>query len=90
MTQPIQPNDVKVVQGHSGRGLQFVCDNCGTVNWNHLEVSAELWICRNCGRVFTHDFPRLVEEFMKQYPEEAAPPPAPPAPKPAPKAPATA
>lgn len=64
MQFPIGPEDVKIVQGASGRGLQVMCV-CGAVNWNHLEMRTALWPCRNCERVFTQDFPGLVAKVLK-------------------------
>jgi ribosomal protein L37AE/L43A len=63
MDTPVRPEDLKVVQGHSGQGLQYVCPSCGCINWNHLDMPEAIWACRNCGRVFTYDFPLLVEQF---------------------------
>ncbi len=64
MSFPVSPEDVTLVQGSSGLGLQVVC-SCGCVNWNHIEISEATWTCRNCGRVLSHDFPRLVEGVKK-------------------------
>jgi ribosomal protein L37AE/L43A len=60
---PVRPEDLKLVQGQSGRGLQFVC-SCGCINWNHIEIVESIWQCRNCGRVFTHTYPLLVKAFF--------------------------
>jgi ribosomal protein L37AE/L43A len=75
MDAPVKPEDLKVVQGHSGRGLQYTC-SCGCVNWNHLEMSSALWACRNCGRVFSTNFPALVKSYLalEKPSEEAAAP----------------
>ncbi len=70
MNFPIGPDDVKIVQGHSGRGLQFTCP-CGCVNWNHVEIKQATWSCRNCGRVFTYNFPALVEKVLSRQKQEA-------------------
>lgn len=74
MGAPVNPEDLKIVQGQSGKGLQIVCP-CGCVNWNHLEMSSALWACRNCGRVFTTNFPALVKSYValqKKDEEKAA------------------
>ncbi len=71
MKFPVQPEDVKIVQGASGRGLQVTC-SCGCVNWNHLEVMTSLWSCRNCDQVITHYFPGLVAKVLKLQKPEAA------------------
>lgn len=63
MNSPVRPEDLKIVQGNSGKGLQIVC-SCGCVNWNHLEMPAAEWSCRNCRRVFTRNFPALVRDFL--------------------------
>jgi hypothetical protein len=60
MKFPVGPEDVRIVEGNSGKGLQVVCD-CGCVNWNHVELMEATWFCRNCGRVLSHNFPGLVE-----------------------------
>lgn len=70
MNFPLGPEDVKIVQGHSGRGLQVLC-SCGCVNWQHLEISEATWRCRNCKQVFTHNFPALVERVLSQVKGEA-------------------
>ncbi len=64
MQFPVRPEDVKIVQGASGKGLQVIC-SCGCVNWNHIEVQTALWPCRNCMRVLSHHFPGLVENALK-------------------------
>jgi len=68
---PVRPEDLKIVQGHSGRGLQFVC-SCGCVNWNHIEIAESIWQCRNCGRVLTHNYPLLVQAFLELEKSAAA------------------
>ena len=72
MYDPVKPQDLKVVQGHSGRGLQLVCA-CGCLNWNHLESPEAVWQCRNCPRVFTQNFPALAREFLALEKQAAAP-----------------
>jgi hypothetical protein len=76
MEFPVRAEDVKIVQGASGKGLQVFCA-CGCVNWNHVEVQTSTWVCRNCGRTISHYFPGLVEGALliqKREPEpEAAP-----------------
>lgn len=75
MDAPVKPEDLKVVQGQSGKGLQVMC-SCGCLNWNHLEMSSALWSCRNCGRVLSNNFPALVKSFLaleKPVEETAAP-----------------
>jgi hypothetical protein len=72
MEFPVRPEDVKVVQGASGRGLQVTC-SCGCVNWNHLEIQTSAWPCRNCGRVLSHYFPGLVEKVLQLQKPESAP-----------------
>jgi len=75
MQFPVAPEDVKIVQGASGRGLQVICSTCGAVNWNHLEIQESLWSCRNCKRVFTNYYPGLVEKVLKLQPPEPKPEP---------------
>lgn len=65
MNYPVSPEDVKIVQGASGKGLQVTCV-CGAVNWNHIEIQIAQWPCRNCGRVFANYFPGLVEKVKAQ------------------------
>jgi hypothetical protein len=72
MEYPVRPEDVKVVQGASGKGLQVTCA-CGCVNWNHVEVSAALWVCRNCGQVLSNYFPGLVRKVLSLPKPEAEP-----------------
>ena len=71
MNLPVGPDDVKIVQGASGKGLQVTCV-CGAVNWNHLEMNTALWPCRNCERVLSNYFPGLVEKTLKLQKVEAA------------------
>ncbi len=70
MTFPVGPEDVKIVQGSSGKGLQVVC-SCGAVNWNHLQMPTSLWTCRNCKQVLSFHFPGLVEKVLKHQKPEA-------------------
>lgn len=72
MQFPVAPEDVKIVQGASGKGLQITC-TCGCVNWNHLEVQSSLWRCRNCEQVISNYFPGLVQNVMKLQKPETAP-----------------
>jgi hypothetical protein len=65
MKFPVEPEDVKIVDGKSGKGLQVVC-SCGCVNWNHVEITEATWPCRNCGQILSHNFPGLVEKVMAQ------------------------
>ena len=60
---PVGPEDVKVVHGRS-TGLQVVC-SCGCVNFNYLDPQDTLWRCRNCRRVLSQDFPRLLDAAVK-------------------------
>lgn len=76
MQFPVAPEDVKIVQGASGRGLQVICSSCGAVNWNHLEIQESLWRCRNCKQVFTDYYPGLVEKVLKLQPPRPEPAPA--------------
>ena len=62
MKSTIRPEDVKLIEGRS-KGLQFVCD-CGCVNFNYLDPEDEVWRCRNCQRVLSFDFPRLMEQAL--------------------------
>jgi hypothetical protein len=78
MNFPVVPEDVKIVQGASGKGLQVICV-CGAVNWNHLEMLTAQWPCRNCERVFTDYFPGLVAKVLARQPVVAPAPPPPPA-----------
>lgn len=69
MDSPVSPEDVKIVLGQSGRGLQVTC-SCGCVNWNHVEMREATWRCRNCQRIFAYDFPALVECVLARQPQE--------------------
>ena len=73
--EDLRPGDVRIVEGHSGRGVQLTC-SCGCINWNHLEIREATWRCRNCHRVFTHYFPGLVSKVLalgsQEAPAEAA------------------
>jgi len=71
MNFPVRPEDVKIVKGQSGQGLQVTCD-CGCVNWNHVQVLEATWRCRNCQRVFTHYFPALVEKVLALHQQAAS------------------
>jgi len=71
MKLPLTPEDVKVVQGHAGRGLQVVC-SCGCVNLNYPESTVPTWRCRNCGQPFTNDFQRLAAAALAAPKEEPA------------------
>ncbi len=73
MDKFFRPEDFKIVQGQSGRGLQILC-LCGCVNWNHLEISEASWTCRNCYRAISYNFPELVRKVLALQPKEAAPP----------------
>jgi hypothetical protein len=68
---PVEAEDVQIVQGSSGRGLQVRCA-CGAVNWNHVEIQESLWACRNCERAFTHYFPGLAAKVLAREKAEAA------------------
>ncbi len=70
MEGPVKLEDLKIVQGHSGRGLQIVC-SCGCRNWNHLEMSGASWSCRNCRRLFTSNFPALASKFLELEKQQA-------------------
>jgi len=82
MSFPVGVNDVKVVQGRS-TGLQVMCD-CGCINFNYLDPQDTLWKCRNCGQVFSNDFPRLLEAALGRKKERAVAAPAPEVPTPPP------
>jgi hypothetical protein len=69
MKFPVGPEDVKIVAGNSGNGLQVVC-SCGCVNWNHVEITEATWPCRNCGRILSHNFPGLVEKVKPEVKPE--------------------
>ena len=72
MEFPVRPEDAKVVQGASGKGIQVTC-SCGCVNWNHIEIQTATWVCRNCGRIISHHFPGLVEKVLQMQQPERAP-----------------
>jgi len=81
MKFPVGLEDVKVVRGRS-TGLQVTCI-CGCVNFNYLDPQDTLWRCRNCGRILSDDFPRLMEralarENLAAAEAAAAAPPVPP------------
>jgi len=69
---PVRPEEVKVVQGRS-TGLQVVCA-CGCINFNYLDPQDTLWRCRNCRRVLSYDFPRLLEAAAKLHQRAKAAP----------------
>ncbi len=60
---PVRPEDVRIVPGNSGKGLQVTC-SCGCVNWNHVEIREARWQCRNCRRILSYNFPGLVEKVL--------------------------
>ena len=60
---PVEPEDVKIVLGNSGKGLQVQC-SCEAINWNHVEMRESLWSCRNCARVLSYHFPGLVQRVL--------------------------
>ena len=62
--QDVSPDEVRIVHGQSGSGLQVTCGTCGCVNWCHVEIRDATWRCRNCRRVFTHYFPGLAEQVL--------------------------
>jgi len=68
----LKPDEVRIVGGHSGRGLQLTCP-CGCVNWQHLQSHEALWSCRNCEQVFTYFFPQLVAKVLELQPRDAQP-----------------
>lgn len=70
MNFPVGPDDVKIVQGASGKGLQVMC-SCGAVNWQHVEMQTALWPCRNCERVLSNYFPGLVAKVLAQQKQDA-------------------
>jgi hypothetical protein len=70
MTYPVGVDDVKVVQGRS-TGLQVMCE-CGCINFNYLDPQDTLWRCRNCTRILTNDFPRLLEAAVAKHKEQTA------------------
>jgi hypothetical protein len=85
MNFPVGLEDIKVVRGRS-TGLQVTCV-CGCVNFNYLDPQDTLWRCRNCRRILSNDFPRLLEKAAAREAlataeaaaRTAAAPPAPPA-----------
>ncbi len=72
MNFPVEAEDVKVVHGRS-TGLQVVC-TCGCVNFNYLDPQDTLWRCRNCRKVLSNDFPRLLESAMAREKQASATP----------------
>ena len=70
MNFPVGAEDVKVVQGRSA-GLQVEC-SCGCINFNYLDPQDTLWRCRNCRKVLSYDFPRLLESAMALHKQAAA------------------
>jgi hypothetical protein len=72
MNFPVEAEDVKVVHGRS-TGLQVVC-TCGCVNFNYLDPQDTLWRCRNCRKVLSNDFPRLLESAMAREKKASATP----------------
>jgi hypothetical protein len=62
MNFPVGLEDIKVVRGRS-TGLQVTC-TCGCVNFNYLDPQDTLWRCRNCRRILSNDFPRLLERAV--------------------------
>jgi hypothetical protein len=75
MNFPVGAEDVKIVHGRS-TGLQVFCA-CGCVNFNYLDPQDTVWRCRNCRRLLTNDFPRLLESAFARQKELAAKEPAP-------------
>ena len=72
MEFPVRPEDVKVVQGASGRGWQLPgVGGCPT--WNHIEFMTSRWTCRNCGRVISTYFPGLVVKVLAMQKPEGEP-----------------
>ena len=48
--------------------------SCGCINFNYLDPQETTWRCRNCQRVLSDDFPRLLETALAlRKDEEAAP-----------------
>jgi hypothetical protein len=70
MKFPVAPEDVKIVHGRS-TGLQVVC-TCGCVNFNYLDPQDTVWRCRNCRRILSNDFPRLLERAAALEKQAAA------------------
>ncbi len=69
--QDVKPEEVRIVEGQSGAGLQVTCNTCGCVNWCHVEIREATWRCRNCQRVFTHYFPGLAKQVLALQAKEA-------------------
>jgi hypothetical protein len=69
MNFPVGAEDVKLVSGRS-KGLQVLCV-CGCVNFNYLDPQDTQWRCRNCRRILSNDFPRLLEETIARQKEGA-------------------
>ncbi len=72
MNFPVGPEDVKVIQGRS-KGLQVTCA-CGCVNFNYLDPQDTLWRCRNCRRILSYDFPRLLDKALALAKEQVTAP----------------
>lgn len=70
MNFPVGVDNVKVIRGRS-TGLQVMC-TCGCVNFNYLDPQDTLWRCRNCRRVLSYDFPRLLEGALARQKQAAA------------------
>ena len=70
MNFPVGVDDVKVVQGRS-TGLQVMCE-CGCINFNYLDPQDARWKCRNCPRILSYDFPRLLEAALTKHKQEVA------------------
>ena len=70
MNFPVGAEDVKVVQGRS-TGLQVMC-TCGCVNFNYLDPQDTVWRCRNCRRLLSSDFPRLLAIAVERQKQMAA------------------
>jgi hypothetical protein len=73
MNFPVGPEDVKIVHGRS-TGLQVVCSSCGCTNFNYVDPQDTTWRCRNCQRVLSYDFPRLLEKALALDKQEAVAP----------------
>ena len=71
MNFPVGVDDVKVVKGRS-TGLQVMC-TCGCVNFNYLDPQDTLWRCRNCRKVLSYDFPRLLDSAVALQKHATAP-----------------
>jgi hypothetical protein len=70
MSFPVGAEDVKVVHGRS-KGLQVMC-SCGCINFNYLDPQDAMWRCRNCGKVLSNDFPRLLDSAVALQKQVAA------------------